>query len=239
MRGASVRTLSMACCAAALALVTVSSVQAADRPWISTNSAAADEDDNGTWAFDAWISRLRSLRSVHATAEYAFVPTTSLQVEASHDRERDVGASITSVGLEFKHLLNHIARDGYGWGVVASLGVAKAGSSDWKGDEVGAKLPFTLSLWEGDGALHVNAGFSKVRDQRREWIRSVGIERELVKRVTGFAELAREGPTRIEHVGARLWVKREKLVVDLGWQRQRADGSRASGWLLGIGWYDL
>jgi hypothetical protein len=28
-------------------------------------------------------------------------------------------------------------------------------------------------------------------------------------------------------------------VVDLAWQRQRADGTRASGWLLGFGWYDF
>jgi hypothetical protein len=141
--------------------------------------------------------------------------------------------------LEFKHLFNHIARDGYGWGVVASLGVAKAGSGGWKGDEVGAKLPFTLSLWDGDGALHVNAGLSKPRDERREWIRSIALERELVQRVTGFVELAREGDTRIAHVGTRLWIKREKLVIDLAWQRQSADGVRASGWLLGFGWYDL
>jgi hypothetical protein len=214
-------------------------VHAADRPWISTNSAAADEDDNGKWAFDAWATRLGGLRGAHATAEYTFVPTTSLQLEAVHERDRDARGSGSAVGLEFKHLLNHIARDGYGWGVVASLGVAKAGNVGWKGDEVGAKVPFTLWLWNGDAALHVNAGFSKSRDERRKWTRSVSIEGELVKRVTGFAELAREGPTRISQSGARYWIKREKLVVDLAWQQQRADGTRASGWLLGLGWYDL
>jgi len=231
--------LRIACCAAVLMAVAASHTQAADRPWISSNSAAADEDDNGTWAFDAWLSRLRTLHSTHATVEYTFVPTTSLQLEASHDRDRDAGASSTSVGLEFKHLFNHIARDGYGWGVVASLGAAKTGSAAWRGDEIGAKLPFTLSLWDGDGALHLNAGVSKPRDERREWIRSIAIERELVKRVTGFAELAREGQTRIAHAGARYWIKREKVVVDLAWQQQRAEGARASGWLLGFGWYDL
>jgi hypothetical protein len=224
---------------ASAVLAAAPGVRAADRPWISTNSAAADEDDHGRWAFDAWAARLGALRGAYATAEYTFVPTTSLQVEAAHERDRAAHQSSSAVGLEFKHLLNHIARDGYGWGVVASLGVAKAGSAGWKGDEVGAKMPFTLSLWDGDGALHVNAGLAKPRDERREWMLSVAIERELVKRLTGFAELAREGQTRIAQAGARYWIKREKLVVDLAWQQQRADGTRASGWLLGFGWYDL
>ena len=213
--------------------------RAADRPWISTNTAAADEDDHGTWAFDAWAERLGALRSAHATAEYTFVPTTSLQVEAVQARDRDAHESTTAVGLEFKHLFNHIARDGYGWGMVAQLGAAKTGAGGWKDDEVGTKVPFTLSLWDGDGALHVNAGLAKPRAERREWTRSVAIERELVKRVTGFAELAREGSSRIEQLGARYWVRREKVVIDLAWQRQRSDGARASGWLLGFGWYDL
>jgi hypothetical protein len=222
-----------------LLLAAMSLAQAADRPWISTNSAAADEDDQGTLAFDAWLSHLRSLRSAHATIEYAFAPTTSLQVEAERERDRDARQSSSAIGLEFKHLFNHIARDGYGWGVVAQFGVAKAGGDAWKRDELGLKLPFTLSLWEGDGALHVNAGVAKPRDERRLWTRSVAFERELIGRVTGFAELAREGDTRIAHAGARYWIKREKLVIDLAWQRQRSDGARASGWLLGVGWYDL
>jgi hypothetical protein len=179
------------------------------------------------------------VRGAHATAEYAFVPTTSLQVEAEHERDRDARASASAVGLEFKHLFNHIARDGYGWGIVVQAAVAKAGGDGWRRDELGLKAPFTLSLWEGDGALHVNAGVAKPRDERREWTRSVAIERELIKRVTGFAELAREGQTRIAHAGARYWIKREKLVIDVAWQQQRVDRARASGWLIGFGWYDF
>lgn len=220
-------------------LAALPAARAADRPWVSTNSAAADEDDTGTWAFDAWAERLGRVRSVHATAEYAFIPSTSLQVEAEHTRDRELRVSGTAVGLEFKHLFNAIARDGYGWGVVAQLGVAKVGSDAWKRDELGLKVPFTLQLWNGDGALHVNAGVAKPRDERREWTRSVAFEREIVARVTGFAELAREGQTRIGHIGARYWVKREKIVIDLGWQRQRDDSGRASGWLLGVGLYDF
>ena len=212
---------------------------AADRPWISTNSAAADEDDNGTWAFDAWAMRLGAVRGASATAEYTFVPTTSLQLEATHERDRDAHESSTALGLEFKHLFNHIARDGYGWGVVAQASVAKSGGNGWQRDELGLKVPFTLSLWDGDGALHVNGGVAKPRDERRLWTRSVALERELIKRVTGFAEFAREGPTRIAQAGIRYWIKREKLVIDFALQRQREDGMRASGWLLGFGWYDF
>jgi hypothetical protein len=232
------RALPIVSCVA-IALANALPSRAADRPWISTNSAAADEDDQGTWAFDAWATRLGAVRGAHATAEYAFVPTTSLQLEAEHERDRDLRLSASGVGLEFKHLFNHIARDGYGWGLVVQAGVAKAGSDGWKRDELALKAPFTLSLWGGDGALHVNAGVAKPRDERREWTRSVAIERELIKRVTGFAELAREGQTRIAQAGARYWIKREKLVIDVAWQQQRVDRARASGWLIGFGWYDF
>jgi hypothetical protein len=59
--------------------------------------------------------------------------------------------------------------------------------------------------------LHLNAGVTKPRDDKREWGSSVAIERELFKRTTLFAELAREGEATLLHAGARHWIKREKM----------------------------
>jgi len=42
----------------------------------------------------------------------------------------------------------------------------------------------------------------------------VAIERELFKRTTLFAELAREGEATLLHAGARHWIKREKIALD-------------------------
>jgi hypothetical protein len=41
------------------------------------------------------------------------------------------------------------------------------------------------------------------------------------------------------HGGVRYWIKRERLAVDVAWQRLRSDEARGSGLVLGIAWYDL
>jgi hypothetical protein len=210
-----------------------------DRPYLATNSAAAEEDDDGVWSVESWATKLGPVRSINIAPEYALNPTTSLQLELGRVRSRDAGESVSLAELEFKHLFNHIARDGYGWGLVASLGAARAGGASWKRDEWGLKLPFSLALWEGDGLLHLNAGVTKPRDDKREWGGSVAIERELFKRTTLFAEIAREGEATLLHAGVRHWIKREKLALDFSLQRLRADGVRESGAVIGIGWYDL
>jgi hypothetical protein len=221
-----------------LALAAVNAV-ANDRPYLSTNSAAAEEDDEGVWSVETWGARLGSLRSLNVAPEYAFSPTTSLQLELASVRDRSIGESVSLAELEFKHLFNHIARDGYGWGVVASLGAAKPGGAVWKRNEWGLKAPLSIALWEGDGLLHLNAGFSKPRDEKREWNTSIALEREVWKRTTLFAELAREGDATLLHAGVRYWVKREKLALDFSLQRVRADGARESGAVIGVSWYDL
>jgi hypothetical protein len=210
-----------------------------DRPYLATNSAAAEEDDDGVWSIESWATKLGPVRSINIAPEYAFNPTTSLQLELGRVRDRNAGESVSLAELEFKHLFNHIARDGYGWGVVASLGTAREGSASWKRDEWGLKLPFSLALWEGEGLLHLNADVTKPRDDKREWGGSLALERELIKRTTLFVEIAREGEATLVHAGARHWIKREKLWLDFSLQRLRADGVRESGAVIGIGWYDL
>jgi hypothetical protein len=210
-----------------------------DRPYLATNSAAAEEDDDGVWSVESWITKLGPVRGINVAPEYAFDPTTSLQLELGRARNRDAGESVSSAELEFKHLFNHIARDGYGWGVVVSLGAAKEAGAGWRRDEWGLKLPFSLALWEGEGLLHLNAGMTKPRDEKREWGGSIALEREVLKRTTLFAEVAREGGSTLLHAGVRHWIKREKLALDFSLQRVRADGVRENGAVIGIGWYDL
>lgn len=87
--------------------------------------------------------------------------------------------------------------------------------------------------------MHLNAGVTKPRDDKREWGSSVAIERELFKRTTLFAELAREGEATLLHAGARHWIQREKIALDFSIQQTRADGARESGFVIGVGWCDL
>jgi hypothetical protein len=238
-RAAVLRGCTLLLCAAA-GLGCAAPVQAGDRPFLATHSAAAEEDDDAVWSLESTLQSVSATRTLALALEYSFDPTTSLQAEAA--RSRVAGASAQQLELEFKHLFNHIARDGFGWGLVATLGLEKTASGPWQRDTIGLKLPYTLQLWQGDGALHLNAGVSKPRGEARRWSGSVAFEREVFKRTRWFVEAAKGGEGgegTLLHSGLRWWAKKEKLALDVAMQRVSIDGRPARGWVLGVGWYDL
>lgn len=223
----------------AAATLLACSSQASDRPYRVISSAAAEEDAvGGELSFETWASRLGPVRALYAAPEYTFSPTTSLQLELVAARARDEDGTASAAGLEFKHLFNHLARDGYGWGVVVSFDTAKEGSGAWRREEWGLRVPLTVSLWEGDGLLHLNAGFTRLREQR-EWITAVALEREVFNRTVLFGEIAHIGDATLLHTGVRYWVKREKLAVDFSLQRLHIGGGNQNGGVIGISWYEL
>jgi hypothetical protein len=225
--------------AASMALLLAVPAVAGDRPFLATSSAAAEEDDDAVWSVESWLQRTGSAHSLSIAPEYAFDPTTSMQFEFSRARDRSVGETVHEAEIELKHLFNHIARDGYGWGVVLALGLERAPGSGWRRGGLSVKLPFTLSLWEGDGALHLNAGVIKPADARREGLWSAAVERVVARHTTLFAEVARDGGNTLLHGGVRWWIRKEKFAIDFGALRLRAPGSRENGVVLGLGWYDL
>ena len=164
---------------------------------------------------------------------------TSVQFELTRFIDRRGGETGHEAEVEFKRVFNNVARDGWGWGLSATLAVERTRDSDGSVPSIGIKLPLSIGLGDGGGFVHLNAGIGKARDARRAWTGAAGIERELFKRTVLFAELAREGQLTFEQVGARHWLRRDKLAIDVSLQRQRADGSRASGFIVGLGWYDL
>jgi hypothetical protein len=215
------------------------SSHASDRPYSVISSAAAEEDAlGGEWALESWASRLGPVRTVFLAPEYTFDPTTSVQLELAAARSRDDDGTASAAGLEFKHLFNHIARDGYGWGIVVSFDAAKQGAGVWRREQWGVRVPLTVSLWEGDGLLHLNAGFTRLREQR-EWITAAGLEREVFKRTVLFGEIAHVGDSTLLHGGVRYWIKREKLAVDFSLQRLHIGGGNYNGGVIGVSWYDL
>jgi hypothetical protein len=223
----------------ALALVCAAATALADRPFLATDSAAAEEDDDNVWSAESWFARSGRVRSLSIAAEYAFDPTTSVQLEFTRARDRAARETAHEIEFELKHLFNHIARDGYGIGVVAALGWDKDGRAGWRRGGASLNLPFTWAFGESGVALHVNGGVDKAVGERRAWTRSVALEGEVARRTTLFAELAGDGSDKLAHAGVRWWPQREKLALDLSWQRKRGDGGRASGIVFGLGFHDL
>lgn len=223
--------------AAALACAFASALAWADRPFIASTSAAAEEDDDRVWSIATAFERRRGARQGGVTAEYAFEPTRS--IEFTFERASPDGGS--GFEVEYKHLFNHIARDGYGWGVALGLGARRDdGGSSWRGGAWSLTLPLSIQFAQTDGLVHLNAGLTREPGARRETLLAAGVEYQAWRRVTLFAEAAREGDdAKLLHAGARWWIRREKIAFDLGATRRRESGETRRGVIVGLAWYDL
>ena len=224
------------------ALIASPLARANDRPFQVARTAVL-EDDEQVWSFESWAQRLGSVRGLSIEPEYTFGGGASVQVELSRYTDRRGSETGHEAEVEFKQLFNNVARDGWGWGVSATLAAERTNAHTGEGGRtvpsVGIKLPVSIGLGDGGGFLHLNAGIGKARNERRAWTGAVAVERELLKRTLFFAELAREGETTFMQFGARHWLKRDKLAIDFALQQRRADGNRDSGFIVGLGWYDL
>jgi len=208
-----------------------------DRP-LQVARTAVMEDDEHTWSFESWVQRLGTVRGLSFEPEYTFGAGTSVQAELTKLKDRTGRETGHEAEVEFKHLFNDIARDGWGIGVSAAVGSARTHEAGTL-RTVSFKLPLSLQLGEGWGLLHLNAGAEKTQHARREWTAAAAIEHEVYKRTTLFAELAREGDTKFAQVGVRHWLRKEKLALDFSLQQHREGGERRSGFILGLGLYDF
>ena len=211
----------------------------ADRPFIATTGAAAEEDDDRVWSLSAVADVRRGTREFGLAAEYAFDPERSVEFGVGHARLRDAGSKATDVEVEYKQLFNHIARDGWGWGVAVGLGAQSSSGSGWRGGGWSLTLPLSLAFADGESVAHFNAGLVREPGASRETALALGVERRVTRRVTLFAEAARAGGETLLHGGLRWWVQRERFAVDLGVTRRREDGDTRRGAVLGLAWYDL
>lgn len=225
---------------AALTLALLSfAAHAADRPYIVANSGAAEEDEEQVWSVENWVRQAGRQKSLTIAPEYAFSPDNSLQAEFRRVVDRDNGNG-HEIEIEFKHLFNRIAREGWGWGVVLALDMERPEGGPWTHAATSLSLPLTLQLDEASASLlHLNLGVAKPKEERRVFTGVIAAERELWRRTSLFAEAARDREGRLLHAGVRHWIKRERLAVDLAWQRVRSDEVRGSGIVLGLAWYDL
>ena len=214
-------------------------VQASDRPYLATTSAAAEEDDDNVWAVETTLIAARKSSDIRFTAEYAFNPTTSVQFEANQARAKG-SAAVRGAELEFKHLFNHIARDGWGWGINANVSFDQA-SGPWRRTAQSVTLPYSLRLADSAtaGTLHLNLGISKPVAATRRFSAALALEREVWRRTTLFAETARDAEGTLAQIGLRHWVQRDRFSADLAWLTRRADGTRSAALVFGLGWYDL
>ena len=223
----------LVCCGLLLAI----SAQANDRPFQIARSAVM-EDDQQVGSFESWAERRGSVRGLSVEPEYTFSDGYSLQFQLSRYGDTRGEQTGHETELEFKKVFNHIGRDGYGVALSASLGAERSRESG-ASRSLSLKLPISVMLAEGGPTLHLNPGLSKASASRRAWTSAIAIEHGVYKRTTAFAELAHQGPLRFAQIGARHWLRKDRLAIDIAWQQQRGSDGRASGLIVGLGWYDL
>lgn len=225
-------------CALGLALAALVA-QAADRPYLFSNTGAAEEDEEQVWSVENWYRQAGRQKSLTVAPEYAFDPDNSLQAEFRRVLDRDRGNG-HELEIEFKHLFNRIAREGWGWGVVLALDLERPKGGPWERAALSVSVPLTWQLGEADTSLvHLNVGAAKPREERRVFTGVIAAEHEVWQRTSLFAEIARDREGTLQHAGVRHWLKRERLALDVAWQRVRNDEVKGSGVVLGLAWYDL
>jgi len=223
--------------AAALALLAACSAWGNDRPF-QVGRTAVMEDDEYVWSIETWAQRYGSVRGLSFEPEYTFGNGFSIQGELTRLRDRAGAETGHEAEVEFKQLFNHIGRDGWGLGLSAAFGTARS-RGEGSVRTVALRLPLSVALGASGGYVHVNVGVEKQTDQRRAWASSLAAEHEVYKRTLLFVELARTGEQKFGQIGVRHWLRKEKLALDFSLQQHRADGVRASGFILGLGLYDL
>jgi hypothetical protein len=213
-----------------------------DRPFQNARTAVTEDDDVQTWSFESWVQRRGCVRGFSIEPEYTFTNAFSIQMELTRLVDRDDRETGREAEVEFKVLFNEIARDG--WGTGLSLAVAHERTrAESSRPSLTLKMPWSIALGESGALLHLNAGLVQARHERRASTISAAAEADIAPRVRGFVEWARAGNGGVRHSfaqgGARWWVKRDRVAIDLALQRQRSPGERASGFIAGVGWYDL
>ena len=120
-------------------LAAASMAWSADRPYLVTNSGAAEDDEEQLGSVENWARQADAQRTLTVAPEYAFDPQDSLQVEFRRVVDREIGSG-HEIEVEYKHLFNRISRDGWGWGVVATLDMERAQGGPWQRHRAGHRL---------------------------------------------------------------------------------------------------
>jgi hypothetical protein len=222
----------------ALALACAQPAYANDRPLQSARTAMAEDDDQ-VWSLETWVQRYGKVRGLSFEPEYTFSPHFSVQAELTRLIDGDGVDTGRAAELELKYLFNNIAVDGYGWGLSATLAAERTRGAGSTTRSLTLKIPVSIELGQRGGFVHLNAGVVKDSDAPLARVRSLAFEREVFRRTTAFVELARDADLRFAQVGVRHWIKREKIAIDFALQRQGTGAPRASGFIFGLGFYDL
>lgn len=216
----------------------------ADRPFLATDTAMLEDDDEEVWSFDGWLEAGgKGDQGWNLAAEYAINPnhsvsfgtgTSRLKIEGvkSYEREFDIGTT---------WLLVDIARQGFGLGVSAEAEFAR---DDGRTDYAGLHLGLPVS-WRNDSGMlraHANLGWSKPRHDEGFATWSLAGEYELNPHNVVFLEVAgdrSEEDGKLFHGGLRHWLRPGKFALDATVGERRSEGLKVPFVTIGLSIFDV
>lgn len=230
---------------ATLSLCTPLAAQASDKPFLRTTQAVVEDDDERSFEISASVLSGRYLRETGLQVAYNISSTLSVEAQWSQAKLRTEGLSSREQELEVWKSWVDPAREG--WGLASSLSVERGRESGerWESPDYQAMLAYSRPWADKSVWLHANLGtrYTFDEDGRRRWagVWALGLQHQLTKQFGLFAEVAGAdgGRDRLAQAGARYWIKREKIALDLGVGRHFAAEQRGNFGVLTLSFYDL
>lgn len=213
----------------------------ADRPFLMTETAVAEDDDEEVWSIDTWATGASGLFSLEASVEYAINPYNAVSFGAGWGRAKEDGlkAYERELELEYQHILIDIARDGFGLGI--GLGASFEREDGW--EHAATELTVPLSWRNDDGTLrlHLSPGWVKPKEGKGYGQVGLGFEKDFDRNVL-VAELGTDSAdekSTLLQAGVRHWIKRGKMAIDVTVGRLKFETEGRTFVTVGLSLFDL
>jgi hypothetical protein len=223
-------------------LAAAPAVSAADRPFLDTDTAIVEDDDERTFEFSTWLVKTKQERAIQTALEYNFNPTLSAEVELGWSKNKDDGSRERSAELGLRKVWIDPARAGWGLGSNVNLGWSRNDEHGWKYGSLRAVMTYSLPLMEKEIWLHANAGLLREQDERKTYgIWSLAAQARVRKDITVFTEYAQQAQKNaMLQGGVRWWAKKDKVALDFAVGKLKPhDADRQNFMNVGVSFYDL
>jgi hypothetical protein len=215
---------------------------AGDRPFLDTNTAMVEDDDERTFEFSTWLVKLKQERALQAALEYNFSPTLSAEVELGWSKNKLLESKERSLELGLRKVWIDPARQGWGLGTNFSVGWARQDDTGWKAQSIRTVMAYSLPLLEKQVWLHANAGVERLQEERKTYgVASLALQGQVRKDITLFGEVARRPEKEnLLQGGVRWWAKKDKVALDVSVGKLRPQDDESRKFIsLGLSLYDL
>jgi hypothetical protein len=214
----------------------------AGRPLASDDAGTADP---GTCQVEAWGEKAGSERAWVVAPACGLLPGVELGADYTQPRPRDpvraeAGLALKWVPESWK------AETGLGalnFGLKFAAAWAKPTAASWQGS--GSSVLGLATLEVNDAVtVHANLGLARDRESATNaTVLNLALVWTPSERTLVFAETQANSRREVfggtvNSVGARWWLVKDQLGLDLTASRESVSGAK-TGWTLGLGWYGI